>query len=72
MLAAYVGLGGLGIYIQRGISLRRYEEMLGGAIAIVVLALVVDALFALLSLLAVRAAGEHGRLGTSAVTEGPR
>ena len=72
VLAAYVGLGGLGIYIQRGISLRRYEEMLGGAIAIVVLALVVDALFALLSLLAVRAAGEHGRLGTSAVTEGPR
>src|SRR5690625_7470337 len=35
VLAAYVGLGGLGIYIQRGISLRRYEEMLGGAIAIV-------------------------------------
>ncbi len=70
VLAAYVGLGGLGIYIQRGISLRRYEEMLGGAIAIVVLAVVVDAVFALLSLLAVRVSGEHGRLGTSAVTEG--
>lgn len=70
VLAAYVGLGGLGIYIQRGISLRRYEEMLGGAIAIVVLAVIVDAVFALLALLAVRLSGEHGRLGTSAVTEG--
>jgi osmoprotectant transport system permease protein len=47
-LAAYIGLGGLGLYIFRGIPLRRYDEMLGGAILIVLLALLVDALFALL------------------------
>ncbi len=70
VLAAYVGLGGLGIYVQRGISLRRYDEMLGGAIAIVALAVVVDALFAVLARLAVRVAGGQGRLGTS--TEGHR
>ncbi|MCM3662222.1 ABC transporter permease subunit [Georgenia satyanarayanai] len=70
VLAAYVGLGGLGIYVQRGISLRRYDEMLGGAIAIVALAVVVDAVFAVLARLAVRVAGGQGRLGTS--TEGHR
>lgn len=72
VLAAYVGLGGLGIYIQRGIALRRYDEMLGGAIAIVLLAVVVDAIFAILARLALRAAGEHGRLGPSTSTEGSR
>ncbi|WP_150308679.1 ABC transporter permease [Planctomonas psychrotolerans] len=46
-LAAYVGLGGLGLYIFRGIPLRRYDEMLGSAILIVALALALDALFAL-------------------------
>lgn len=60
VLAAYVGLGGLGIYIQRGIALRTYDEMLGGAILIVALALVVDAVFALLERLAVPA-GVSGR-----------
>ncbi|MEE6281389.1 ABC transporter permease [Georgenia sp. MJ170] len=62
VLAAYVGLGGLGIYIQRGISLRSYDEMLGGAIAIVVLALTVDGAFALLARLVSRV-GAPGRLG---------
>ena len=70
VLAAYVGLGGLGIYVQRGISLRRYDEMLGGAIAIVALAVVVDAVFAVLARVAVRVAGGEGRLGGS--TEGHR
>lgn len=72
VLAAYVGLGGLGIYIQSGIALRRYDEMLGGAIAIVALAVVVDVFFALLARLAVRAAGQHGRLGPRVSTEGNR
>ncbi|MEE6288598.1 ABC transporter permease [Georgenia sp. MJ173] len=63
VLAAYVGLGGLGIYIQRGISLRSYDEMLGGAIAIVVLALTVDGVFALLGRLVSRIGGAPGRLG---------
>lgn len=47
-LAAYIGLGGLGSYIFTAIPLRQYDVMLGGAILIVVLALVIDALFALL------------------------
>ncbi|HLS49876.1 MAG TPA: ABC transporter permease subunit [Actinomycetaceae bacterium] len=46
VLAAYVGLGGLGTYILRGIPLRRYDETLGGALAIVAVALVVDGFFA--------------------------
>lgn len=46
VLASYVGLGGLGIYIQRGIALRSYDEMLGGALLIVALAVVVDAVLA--------------------------
>ncbi|MGO3886378.1 MAG: ABC transporter permease [Mycetocola sp.] len=48
VLAAYVNLGGLGVYLQRGIQLRAYDEMIGGALAVVVLALAIDALFALL------------------------
>lgn len=47
VLAAYVGLGGLGIYIIRGIAIRTYEQMLGGALVIMVLALALDGLFAL-------------------------
>ena len=70
VLAAYVGLGGLGIYIQRGIALRRYDEMLGGAIAIVLLAVAVDLVFVLLARIAVRVAGGQGRLGASQPTEG--
>lgn len=46
VLAAYVGLGGLGIYIIRGIAIRTYEQMLGGALVIVALALALDGLFA--------------------------
>lgn len=60
-LAAYVGLGGLGLYIFRGIPLRRYDEMLGGAILIVALALAVDALFALVQ----RAIVPHGVTATN-------
>ncbi|MGC5616474.1 ABC transporter permease [Georgenia sp. Z1491] len=70
VLAAYVGLGGLGIYIQRGISLQRYDEMLGAAIAIVALALAVDGVFALLARLALRVSGGRGTLGATSPTEG--
>ncbi|MBX3094982.1 MAG: ABC transporter permease [Cryobacterium sp.] len=45
-LAAYIGLGGLGSYIFTAIPLRQYDVMLGGAILIMVLAIVIDALFA--------------------------
>jgi osmoprotectant transport system permease protein len=45
-LAAYIGLGGLGYYIFQGLPLRRYDEMLGGAILVALLALVIDGLLA--------------------------
>lgn len=45
-LAAYIGLGGLGSYIFTAIPLRQYDVMLGGAILVVVLAIVIDTLFA--------------------------
>jgi osmoprotectant transport system permease protein len=48
-LIAYVGLGGLGYDIIQGIPLRRFDQMIGSALAIVVIAIVLDALFALLT-----------------------
>jgi osmoprotectant transport system permease protein len=48
VLAAYANLGGLGHYIIQGINLRRFEMVLGSAIAIIALALLLDGLFALL------------------------
>ncbi|MFT4036518.1 MAG: ABC transporter permease [Patulibacter sp.] len=47
-LAAYVNLGGLGYDILQGIQLRRFDQVLGGAIVVAALALVVDGMFALL------------------------
>jgi osmoprotectant transport system permease protein len=47
-LAAYVALGGLGIYIITGLALREFDQMLGSALLIAALALVLDGLFALL------------------------
>jgi osmoprotectant transport system permease protein len=47
-LAAYVNLGGLGYDIIQGLALRRFEQVLGGAIAVAALALVLDGAFALL------------------------
>ncbi|MCU1578727.1 MAG: transporter permease [Rhodoglobus sp.] len=47
-IAAYIGLGGLGIPIIQGLALRRFDAMLGAALVIVALALVLDGAFALL------------------------
>ncbi|MDH6181171.1 osmoprotectant transport system permease protein [Microbacteriaceae bacterium SG_E_30_P1] len=47
-LAAYIGLGGLGLPIISGLALRRFDQMLGAALVIVVLALALDGLFAIL------------------------
>jgi len=55
-LAAYVALGGLGFGIIQGLALRRFDQMLGSAILIAVLALVLDGLFALIQ----RAVVPHG------------
>ena len=45
--AAYVNLGGLGWPIIQGIPLRRFDQVLAGALLVAVLALIVDLLFAL-------------------------
>jgi osmoprotectant transport system permease protein len=47
VIASYAGLGGLGRIIADGIGLNDYDEILGGAILVTALALVVDAVFAL-------------------------
>jgi osmoprotectant transport system permease protein len=52
-LAAYVNLGGLGFDIIQGLQLRRFAQVLGGAIAVAVLALVLDGVYALLQRAAV-------------------
>lgn len=45
-IAAYIGLGGLGWPIIQGIPLRRFDQVLAGAVIVAVLALVVDLLLA--------------------------
>jgi osmoprotectant transport system permease protein len=60
-LAAYIGLGGLGQYIIAGLRLREFDQMLGAAIVIIVLALVIDGLFALLQHLVVPRGVAAGR-----------
>ncbi len=69
-LAAYVNLGGLGYDIIQGLPLRRYDQMLGSAIVIMVLALAIDAVFGLLERFAVPrgvTAGKPSRVGTQKV-----
>lgn len=46
-IAAYVNLGGLGWPIIQGIPLRRFDQVLAGALLVALLALIVDLLFAL-------------------------
>ncbi|MBP2458222.1 osmoprotectant transport system permease protein [Clavibacter michiganensis] len=46
-LGAYLGLGGLGPYIFTGLTTRNFPLMLTGAILVTALALVVDAVFAI-------------------------
>lgn len=45
-VAAYIGLGGLGRYVMDGLSVRDYPQMVAGSLLLVVLALVLDGLFA--------------------------
>lgn len=60
-LAAYVNLGGLGYDIVQGIALRKYDQMLGAAILVILLALLFDALFAVLERYAVPRGVRAGR-----------
>jgi osmoprotectant transport system permease protein len=48
VLAGYIGLGSLGLPILSGLALRNFAQMLGAALLIVALALLFDAVFALL------------------------
>jgi len=61
VLIVYIGLGGLGYDIVQGIELRRYDQMLGSALLVIALALVFDALFALLERWAVPRGVRAGR-----------
>jgi len=54
-IAAYIGLGGLGRFIIDGLASSQYGPVAGGALLVVILAILVLALFALLSRLAVPA-----------------
>jgi osmoprotectant transport system permease protein len=54
-LAAYIADEGLGRFIFAGLKTRDYGEMLGGSILVILLALVVDGLFALTQRLVVPA-----------------
>jgi osmoprotectant transport system permease protein len=46
VLAAYIGLGSLGLPILQGLALRRFDEMLGAALVIMALAIALDLLLA--------------------------
>jgi osmoprotectant transport system permease protein len=48
-LVSYVGLGGLGFPIIQGIPLRRFDQVVGAALIIIVLAFVLDATLAALA-----------------------
>jgi osmoprotectant transport system permease protein len=63
-IAAYIGLGGLGRFIIDGLASDQYGPVAGGALLVVVLAVLVLALFALLSRLVVPAGLRgQGKLG---------
>jgi osmoprotectant transport system permease protein len=51
-IAAYIGLGGLGRYIIDGLASDQYGPVAGGALLVVILAILVLALFAGLTWLA--------------------
>ena len=68
-IAAYVNLGGVGYYIIQGLQLRRFDQILGGALIVVALALVLDGLFALAQHLVVPRGVTAGR--TPDVREAP-
>lgn len=60
-LAGYVGNWGLGFHIIQGIRGRNFEQILGAALIVVALALLLDALFAILQRLVVPRGVSAGR-----------
>ncbi|CAN5149948.1 ABC transporter permease [soil metagenome] len=61
-LAAYINLGGLGYDILQGIPLRRDEQVLGAALVVIVLALILDALFGVVTIIVDRAVPNGSRI----------
>jgi osmoprotectant transport system permease protein len=61
-LVAYVGLGGLGYDIIQGIPLRRFDQTIGTALVIVVVALALDAMLALATRVSTPRGVQQGRL----------
>lgn len=61
-VAAILPLGGLGRYLYDALAVRDYPQMLAGSILVIVLALVVDGLFALLQRLVVPRGVTQGRV----------
>ncbi|MGF6883335.1 osmoprotectant transport system permease protein [Nocardia sp. GAS34] len=68
-IAAYVNLGGLGRYIFDGISLYKYDRVLVGALLVAVLALVLDAIMAMVVWLSVPGTGRLRRRATVPVSQ---
>ena len=48
-LAGFVNLGGFGYYVIQGLQLRNYDQILAGALLIIALVLVIDAIFGVLA-----------------------
>ena len=67
-LAAYIANFGLGRYLFEGLRIRDYGEMLGGSILVILLAIVLEGLFALIQKLVVPRGVTAGR--PPAVREG--
>jgi osmoprotectant transport system permease protein len=71
-LIAYVGLGGLGFDLIQGIPLRRFDQVVGSAVLIVVLALLLDGLLAALARFVTPRGVRQGRVSdVRARTTGP-
>ncbi len=65
VIAAYISLGGLGVYLAQGLAAGDYPMVAGGAIVVTVLAMLLDILLAVLTPYAVspglRAGADRGR-----------
>ena len=70
-VAAILPVGGLGRFLFDGLAVQNYPEMLGGSIIVVVLALVVDGLFALTQKLVVPRGVLAGRVAGEAKAKDP-
>lgn len=64
-IAAYVGIGGLGRFIIDGLASQTYGSVVGGAVLVALMALIAEALFALVERLAVSPGLRLARSGSA-------